>query len=516
MKKLFSLILCLMMLCGCAQAAGDPLSDAYLDLNSDVHFAISAQIDELVPYGDGAVEQFNQVLKHLSVNASLMGEDTGLEICVAGDPVIALAETAKENGFALTTPLLPNRVLTSKGSAMDALIGTEEAAFDFFAAVTEAGEAYPALAEAIVPYSEEKQSSYTIKNIATSKRSRVAKLTAEQAAELAPLIQDVLVCGMNAEKEAFIRSLAFGKGFTVALYQLDKGTDMAVYMKGDVLLPDGSRRALSYQWAWADKDGQKRYDTFKLEITKAKAPKDDFKANGFYKRSTKDTALLIDGDCSVVEIANGVTTTTTTAHDLSGKENGSVRTVKGSFSTAVKTAQKDKSTTITTTVEPDVKLTSSEGSGVLSGTAHVEQTKGKLVLLSASLTFDEEPAEVFMEAAETGTLFIVIEDSMPESSLTLIMDDPEEPAEPEKASDFLVGKPPIGYVAHTAPKEETVVDLDAVSEEALASLMDELSQNLAGKLLIAVSKLPEDATSLLRDLLSEENYAAFEALVEAL
>ena len=92
----------------------------------------------------------------------------------------------------------------------------------------------------------------------------------------------------------------------------------------------------------------------------------------------------------------------------------------------------------------------------------------------------------------------------------------EPEKEAEAPSDYLVGKPPVGYTAHTAPREETQVNLDDISEEAMAELIDELSQNLAGKLLIALSKLPEESTVILRDNLSEEDYAAFEALVEAL
>ena len=98
---------------------------------------------------------------------------------------------------------------------------------------------------------------------------------------------------------------------------------------------------------------------------------------------------------------------------------------------------------------------------------------------------------------------------MPPSSLTQNMasDDPE---------DYLVGKPPIYYSAHTVPQSTVTVDLDAADEETMAALTDEMAQNLAGRLLVAMSKLPEEDTALLRDNMSEEDYAAFLALVEGL
>ena len=95
----------------------------------------------------------------------------------------------------------------------------------------------------------------------------------------------------------------------------------------------------------------------------------------------------------------------------------------------------------------------------------------------------------------------------PPSSLT-------QNLEKEAADDYLVGKPPIGYTAHTAPTDRVTVDLDADGD--LSALMDEISQNLAGKLLIALSKLPGEDTALLRDAMSETDYAAFMALVEGL
>ena len=522
--RIMAALLCCMLISGSAMAGGlgiESRAAAYLDINNDVHFALSAQLSELIPYGEGTLEMLNKALEHVSVAASITGagHTTALEINVAGDPVIGLTETVSENGSELTTPLLPNRVLATGGeSALDAFLGEQEeaAAFDLFAAIEELEGCYRDLTDAIIPYAEEKKANYKIKDVATSKWSRIARLTAEQSEELAPLIAQVLGCGMDEAWREQLRNMSCGKGFIVGLYQLKQGgDDLALYLKGDVTFADGSKRELSYQWAFYEKSDGNRIDTFKYEMKKAKAPRDNREINAVYKRSMQDDKLLLDGECTA-KIANpdtGVTVTTTTTHDLSGKENGGVRTVKGSMTEAVKTAKGDDSETVTITVKPDLKLTSSEGSGVLSGTASVEKKTGKLVHFSAVITFDEEPAEVFADAVDSGTLFVVTEDMMPPSSLTQNLERDEKP---EKPDDFLVGKPPIGYVSHTAPEKETVVELDTIDDESRAVLMDELSQNLAGKLLIALSKLPMEDSALLQDNMSEEDYAAFLALVQGL
>lgn len=217
-RRWLALLLSLLLPLSAAQAGGlsltDPLANAYLDGNGDVHFAVSAQLDELIPYGEGTIELFNNALKHISMSASITesGARTALEVCVAGDPVISLEEASTDGGTQLTTPLLPNRVLTSQGSAMDALSGAEETAFDLFMAISEAEQCYQALTDAILPYAEEKKASYTIKNIASSKWSRVARLTTEQSGELAPLIASVLSCGLSEEYTELFRSLSYGQG----------------------------------------------------------------------------------------------------------------------------------------------------------------------------------------------------------------------------------------------------------------------------------------------------------------
>ena len=510
-RRMTALFLGCVLLAGTALAHAqgwDSLTSVYLDQDSDVYFALSAQFEELVPYGEQTVEMFNSALRNVSVSSRIAKDETTLEINVAGDPVIDLAEKTVAHGTELTTGLLPKRVLTSAASAMDALSGNaDEAQFDFLSAVDELEGCYQALTDAITPYAEEKKASYTIKGVAPSRWSRIARLSPEQSAELAPLIARVLGCGMDEEFRRQLSEATYGKGFIVGLYQTEQGgEDLAVYIKGDMTFADGGKRALSYQWAFTEKNGE-RIDTLKFEMKKAKAPRDDRIISASYKRIGTQEQLKLKGEFSarITDPLLGETRTTTLTHDLSGKASGGARTVEGSVSRAVRTAKGESAATVTTTVKPQLTLTAEDGSAVLSGTAEVQRKTGKDVAMSAVLTFDEEPADLIT----SGDIYIVTEDMMPPSSLTQNMasDDPE---------DYLVGKPPIYYSAHTVPQSTVTVDLDAADEETMAALTDEMAQNLAGRLLVAISKLPEEDTALLRDNMSEEDYAAFLALVEGL
>lgn len=506
----------LVLLSGASALTVDSGLTQFMDENSDVHFALSAQLSTLSPYGEETVALLNTVLEHVSVTAEVTGGATELTLRVAGDPVASFTETAAEGGTQLTTPLLPNRTLVSTGSVMDALgLEQEEPTFDLFAALDEVENRYQQLTDAILPYAEQKKANYKISGVGTSTWSRIARLTPEQSAELSPLIAQVLGCGMDEAYREELRNMTYSKGFIVGLYQsAQDGDDLAVYIKGGVTFADGGYRTLSYQWAFATKENGERVDTYKFEMNRSKGAKDDREISATCKRRSATEGAALESECKelVRDPESGGSVTTTTSHDLTAAQSGNERLLEGSVTTAVRTSDGDDAVTMTTTITPRLALLSSEGSGVLSGSAAVERISGKTVDLSAVITFDEQPAERFAEAADSGMLFIVIEDEdQPKSSLMQNMDEPAE-----EADDYLVGKPPAGYESHSAPAQETVVDMDHLTEEETAALLDELAQNLAGKLIIAIAKLPAENSALLQDNLSESDFAALLALVEGL
>lgn len=523
-KRLISaLAACLLLAQGTTLARGAALADewglshsldTYWDVD-DLRFTATARLDALLPYGESTVEMFNAALEGLSVSAEAREGETSLRLCVAGDPVAVFTEAQTDGGTALTTPLLPNRTLVSAASAMDALSGKreEEPAFDLFSAIQEAEGCYQALTDAILPYATEKKANYKIKNVGHSKWSRIARLTPEQGAELSPLIAQVLGCGMDAALREKLSGMTYGKGFIVGLYQsAEGGEDMAVYIKGNVTFPDGQKRAISYQWAFAQADGGLRVDTYKFEMTKSRAPRDNRVIEAVYERSAGEGVFTLKGEGTVkiTDPDTGVTTAATLTHDLSGREAGGARPLTGSVKRVVKTTADGKTQTVTSTLTPDLTLTLSDGSGVLSGSVKLERLSGKQADLGFSLLFDESAARDFAQAAQSGALYSVSDSLMPPTSLT----QNREPA--AQPSDYLVGQPPVGYSSYAAPDSPQTIDLDAADEAQRDALAAELSQNLAGKLLVALSKLPEENTALLRDLLSDADYAAFLALVDEL
>lgn len=517
LRMLAVLTACMLASAPALAAPLDAAFSAFWDENADVRFALSAQLDALVPYGDETVALFNTALRHVSVAAQVTGDTTEMDICVAGDPVVSLTETVTDEGSTLVTPLLPNRTLTSSGSVMDKLgLGKAEEPFDFFRAVAEAQSCYQQLTDAILPYAEQKAANYKISGVGTSKWSRIARLTPEQGKELAPLIAQVLGCGMDEAYRKELQNMTFSKGFIVGLYQTEEGgEDLAVYIKGGVTFADGGYRTLSYQWAFADKQDGVRVDTYKFEMNRSKGAKDDREISASYERQTGESVKLEgESKCLIRSPETGESVTTTITHDLTGAENGSERSLNGSVTTTVRTAKGDSASTVTTAISPSLTLLSSEGSGVMSGKVEIERKKGgKTVEMSAVITFDEEPAERFAEAADTGMLFIVIDDGdQPQSSLMQNMDVPAQ----DDPDDYLVGKPPAGYESHTAPKQQTVVDMDHLTAEESAALMDELAQNLAGKLIIAIARLPKEDSVLLQDSLSASDFDALLKLVEGL
>lgn len=530
LKPLCALALALCLLLGGAQASVlglDGVLSTYLDINGDVRFSLGMEIKTLMPFGEETVQMLNGILKHVKVNASIQGGEgetiSALQLGVDGQSVLDMTETQGAGGTALQTSLLKNRTLTSVGSAMDRLSGNKagvEAPFDIFGAISEVEGCYRELTNAIIPYAEEKKASYKIKSIGSSRWSRIARLTPEQSEALSPLIAAVLGCGMDEQYRGLLGQMTYQKGFVVGLYQTEQGgKDMAVYMKGNVEFPDGTARKLAYQWAFVN-EGTERKDTYKFELTTAKAPSDNRVIAAAYSQKQFTDRFGIAGSCETTLKNPDGTVTTTLKHDLSGQDTDGVRDVTGSVTTTVKTTVDGDTETVVTTVKPEVRLTSAEGSGVLSGTVGLEEKIGKKVFKEIGFSFDEEPAQALAAAADSGELFAVAEggDSealpMPESSLIQNEDEIEDA--PPGVGEYLVGKAPIGLKNYTVPDSMQTIDLDGASDAQLESLLGELSQNLAGRLLMALAKLPGEDTALLADGMTAADYAAFLELMNSL
>lgn len=511
MKRFLALVLALCLMMGGAACASE-LSDisraleGYWPDDTELHFSLTAELKTLEPYVDETVAMMNGLLKHMSIEAKTGPDSTAFSMAVAGDAVVSLTEERTENGWQLTTPLLPNRTLVSAQE----LIRTEdsEPAFDLLSAIDEAEGCYQALTDAIAPYAEEKKANYKITGVGTSKWSRIARLTKEQSAELAPLIADVLCCGLDSEYRQVVQGLTYGKSFIVGLYQTGEGgDDIAVYMKGNVTLAGGGTRALSFQWAFSEDENGKRVDTWKFELAKGKKGGREIAAT--LKRQT-GSSFLMDGECQTVVRAGSSNITHIQTYDLSGK--GGTVSGKATF-----TRKETDESTVETVYTPDLSLTEGEGTAVLSGTVEVQQTVGKNTTLAYSLRFDDQPAQALESAVENGSLYAVDEPAviitLPESSLTQNAEEPETPSEPE---DYLVGTPPVGMTAYTAPESPQTVDVDSLTDEEQQALMGEISQNLAGRLLIALAKLPTEDLALLQNNMYDEDFSAFLSLIDAL
>lgn len=501
--------LCLCMLGGSAAAQTLPLHalEDYLP-QGGVRFSMGMKADVLLPFEQERLDMINRLLAHVDVTAEVDSDVTVLSLALGGTPVLEATERTVEDGTQLTTPQLENRILHSSGSALDALTGEvqQQPAFDLPAAMIEAEGCYRALTDAILPFAEEKKANYKIKSVGTSKWSRVARLTTEQSAQLGPMIEALLGCGMDDAFRTQIAGMTYSKGFIVALYKTAQdGDDLAVYIKGDVTLADGTAYKLTYQWAFAQ-DGDERIDTYKLDWTKKKTPANNRVIQGKYQRATGDR-FAVDGSWTCTLKTSQGTVATTVDHDLTGKAaSDGVRTFAGECSTTVKTTSKGKTVTTVQTIKPDCTLTPDDGGSVLSGSVVIQNKNGKKVEGGLTLTFAPQPLRDIAAAAPAAA-----SDSynpLPDSSLAQNVG--------VFGNAFLVGAPPIGYVDYDAPAQMQSFDLDSATPDQLAMLTDELAQNVAGHLLAALGAVPAEDLALFGQNMTDEDFSRFIDLVQSL
>ena len=455
------------------------------------------------------------------------------------------------------------------GEAETVQITQAKDAFDLLDAVEGLQECYQALTDGIQPYAEEKTASYKIKNIGAGKWSRVARLTTEQSDALLTEIRAVLACGMDDAYRAEIDQMTFQKGFIVALYRNADQQDICVYMKGTVNYPDGSKRKLSFQWAFTS-NGLKRTDTYKYELTKSSGTTESRVIDGLCTQESRSDAFSID-DRAETTLKRGKTVDKCTMNiNLSGKgAQEDPMTCKGKLSRAVSLTENGDKTLRTETVDVDLLMTPDDDGTTLSGSLSYQDKLDKTVETELHWTLAESVPQAFTDAASENGLYRVNgsqtnpaqtndadnatqsisatdtpeEQSAPDVEVTVnaAADTADTAAEPSSlelidetvvttagqdsaaadhqdttATDsaaYLVGNAPAGLQAFTAPDTAITVDLDTADAASIRTLMQEAAQALAGKLIVAIGNLSGEDAAWLKDGMTDTDWAAFEALL---
>ena len=521
-KRLGAVFLAILLICSTGSAlagiAGlDAVLSGWLWQDRPLLFSLSTELQIFLPLSESKTNMINRLLGHLSF-ASLLEQDSGnalsaLALFCDDDELFSMTEQETSGSYTLETPLLPRRIFQSQeASALDRLFGEDATQkpteyFDLPLAISETEACYKALTDACEPYAEKKKANYKIKNIGTAKWGQIVRLTAEQNDEIAPLLQAVLQCGMDADYRTELEGVRFGKGFTVALYKTEEnGDDLALYLKGTLIYPDKSTATLTYQWALASPKGERK-DAYRYELSRKIKPAASRIIDASLTRQTKEGAFLFKESSVLTLKQNKVTTVQTQKADLAGKGDSSSRTLTGTVSHQEKVTKDGKSQTTLTTTTPHLTLTAAERGTLLSGTVQSETKIDKRVTSSLLFTFDSAVPPAFPSAAEG--LYVVAETNDFENSFSAnsVLEIPEEDSTQTSPinGNVVVTDAPIGMQRFSAPENQMTVFLDELSEAELADLQDEFFQNLASRLVLAFAKLPKDELALFADGLTPED-----------
>ena len=558
-------------------ASLDKALSRWLADQTSVRFSATMKLNSLMPFGDDTLAMLNGVLKHITINATIAqnGDDnsTALDIAMDGNSLMSLAETLQSGAYTLETSLLPNRTLTSaKQSPMDMLTApvtpaisdapatptvsdgaeataapkqTDAAAntsdiagaFSLLDAITELQANYQALTDGITSFATEKSSNYNIKGIGAGKWSRIARLTPEQSAGLLEQLRAVLSSGMDDAYRAELAQATFQKGFIVALYQNADKQDICVYLKGNLDYPDKTQRKLVWQWAFTT-NGLKRTDMFKYSVSKLGGAADTRTVEASCTQESRSDLFKILGRSETTLKRAKLTDKETARTDLSGKKTeAGALTCTGDVSQELVQTDGTDTEKNNTKTSVDLLFTPDTEGSVLSGTIHYQTLANKLpqtdmeIMLATDATAatggntQASPETTAADSAApsnsaTPTVDAQANGGEPVSSIEQIGGDfAEEPAAtaaPDGSTDYLVGSAPVGMQVFTTPQTMVSVDLDQADADKVESLLTEAAQNFAGKLLVAMAALPQEDAALLRDGMSEQDFAAFLTLLQSL
>ena len=500
-----TVLLCLAPLGAMAELSGiGGALGTFFDTEDDVRLSVGFELEEMNPYGEEAVRMMNGILKHTTLEALISGEDMLLSMCVDGKPAFSLNERYTGSGYEMSTNLLPNRLLVSGRSALDTFFPeTEEKPFGFNVQqfITESGACYQPLAEAILPYAEEKEANYSIEDIGRAGWVRLAKLNEKQCTELMPQIKALLACALDDTIMAELENMTCPKGLTIALYRTEKGgEDICVYIKGTVTVGENDKRTLAYNWAFARTENQRK-DSFKLELTRQKGATNTRTLELF--RNVKNDDGQLTYTCRLeMDSRQGKTVKTFQQKDsLKGKTGESL---SGTVTVTDRLTEDDKTRTIITEYKPELALKVGDGCKVLSGSVDMTVTQSKKQMTALRVVFGENPVPITMQedGGDDGA-------GEGEPQVTFIIGGGSLSQNQSEISQYTIGAPPLGITSYPVPETLTTVELDSLSPEEKAQLEDEMFQYAAGYLLRLLPFITEEDTGLLRDNMTDEDYESF-------
>lgn len=498
MKRFIALLMVLLLCISSAGAVSLDLPDSaenWLFQDDTVSFSMGLNVSQLLPFGENTVTMINDCLQHINVSITVGNSSTAAAVFAGGVQAALFMENTADGRSVLQTDMLANRTLTSSGSAYTILTGSAETgsaeetawSFSLTQAIPEAEAAWPALYEALAGYCEDKAVNTKLKGVGTAKWARAARLNKEQCAELHDLFCALLRCGMSSSYQSLIDQLIFSKQFNANVYFTEEGGQaFAVALNGRAKHPNGKYYDIDYLFAFRE-DGI----TYRLELGKGKRA--GVAVSGTLVQTNTADKYSYDAQWKVSFRSEDGKTTWETDDAIvlngSGKES---RALQGSVNhTAATSGSTDQVLAETTLLDLQMQDGAMTGKVTITGTRSDLPTDSMTLLFTQPLPINED---VLNAAVPYGT----------ETDTTNVYDPTTDP------SGYLVGTPPTGVTAYTAPQAPVTVDLDSLSESELTALQDELYQNTAGHILLCLfENVPSSDLTLLMDNVDEAAFLEF-------
>ena len=235
----------------------------------------------------------------------------------------------------------------------------------------------------------------------------------------------------------------------------------------------------------------------------------------------KSDAFAINGKEETTLKRAKVTDKSTVRIELTGKQDAALAmTCKGLVSQEIATTTGEDTAKTTERADVDLLLTPGTEGAMLSGTVTRKAIRDKITTSELVVTFAPE-AQAVAEASATvpqAEAASAEASGEPASSLDMLADEfapTEAPQAADAQGDYLVGTPPEGLKPYAVPKGMTTIALDTITAGQRQTLFLEAAQNLAGKLVLAMAALPETDAALLKDGMSDQDFAAFLSLLSA-
>jgi len=417
-RNLAALCLALMMLCAPALAEAPFLMHADgWDLSAaSLEVVLSANVKSLMPFDEDRLAMLQAVTNNLSLRLTTASSESSVAILVGQSEALTLSE--QQGAVQIST--IPGMSFVSSQDALDKLLGVAPIDMSLYGIRANAETLLDdgwvlltAIDEPLKDYADRRSVKTSIKDMGTARSCTDYTVPKAGAEALKDTLLSLCPDGWLRE---IISGLTFSGKQTLRVYRTEEEVPLRMEYNG-VCGPEGNLRTVKLIWRTRRDDTAHRDEITLTSPAKSGGNKNTLEFERIIKKN-KSGALEQTGSFSYTTVKDKQTTVRKGDFELKNKYTDSSDAVTGSVTLQQKLPGESSYSGMT--FAPDLLITGTQESPVITGSIEVTELSGKNVLNQAVITLKLQPGEGIQWLPCENTIDL---DTLSEDELAILQQD---------------------------------------------------------------------------------------------